>query len=92
MGAHNNFVAVNINVPLHQGHWFGQNVKRSTHQVYVQNLVVTHNAENSLIVVTATFRAKPDNNSLRRVRLQCAHSLAEAKHVVGIGYKLARSR
>jgi hypothetical protein len=91
MGAHNNFVAVNINVPLHQGHRFSQNVKRRSHQVHVQNFVVTYNAENALIVVTTAFRAKPNNDSLCRVGLQRAHSLTEAKHVVGVSDKLAGS-
>ena len=47
-----------------------------------------NNAENSFIVVSSSLWAKIDNDSSWRMGFNCAHSLAEAEHIVLVCIKL----
>jgi hypothetical protein len=65
MGAHNNLMAVNIDVALHEGHWLGEDIEAGTHQINVEHLMVAHNAENAFVVVASALRAEVDHDALR---------------------------
>ena len=64
MRAHNNLVAEDINMALHQRHRLSQDVEASAHQIDKQHFVVAHNAEDTLVVVAGTLGAEVDNDAL----------------------------
>jgi len=61
--AHNDLVSVDVDVSLHKWDWLGQDVEAGTYQVNREDLMVTHNTENSFVVVDSLLRQKVDNNS-----------------------------
>ena len=48
---HDDFMPININVSLHQWHGLGQHIVAGTDEVNVEHIVVSHDAEHSLVVV-----------------------------------------
>lgn len=61
--AHDHLVSVDVHVSLHQRDWLGEDVEAGTYKVYREDLMVTHNTENSFVVVDRLLRQKVDNDS-----------------------------
>ena len=62
MDAHDDFVPVDIDVPLHQRHWLCKHIEASSHEVNVEDLVVSNNTEYSFVVALALLWIKLNNN------------------------------
>ena len=88
MDAHDNLVAVDVHVSLHEGHRLRENIEACAHKVDAQDLVVANNAENALVVVASALREELDDDARLRMRLNGALDLREAEHVSAIVEKL----
>lgn len=58
VNAHNDLVPIDIYMPLHEGHWLGQDIIACSNQVDVEDLMISYNTENSLVVVGSCLRIK----------------------------------
>ena len=81
MDTHYHFVSIDINMPLHKWHWLCQHIIASTNEVHVEHIVISYNAEDSLIVISGRLGIKLYDNSCLRMRLDNALSLGEGKNV-----------
>ena len=90
MHAHNDLVPVHINMFLHERHRLRQYVETRSNQVHVQNHMILHNAEHSLVVVAGALRRKINHNASGGVRLDRADGLIEAEHVGLVCVELER--
>jgi hypothetical protein len=63
MDPHDNLVTIDVNVPLHEGHRLRQHVVARTHQVHAEDLVVSDNAEDALVVALGLLRIELDDYS-----------------------------
>ena len=70
----------------------GQDVEASTHQIDVADLVVPHDAVNSLIVVTADRRSEVDLDSHKGVGLDDSFSHRETENIEAIADELEADR
>ena len=62
MNAHDHLMSVDINMSLHQRHWLLEHIVAGTHEVNIENLVVPHHAEYSLVVCRCLLREELDDN------------------------------
>ena len=62
MESHDDFMSVDVDVPLHQGHRLSEDVKARSDQVNVEHLVVSDDAEHSLVVVCGSLRVELDDD------------------------------
>jgi hypothetical protein len=90
--AHDNFVSVDVDMPLHEGHWLGQDIEAGADQVHVQNGVLSDDAEDPLVEVRALARGEGHDDPSGGVGVHCAFHLAETEHILFIGYKLEGGR
>ena len=81
MDAHDDFVSEDVNVPLSDGHWLGKHIVAGSNEVNVHDLVVSHNAEHSLVVTGSLLREELNDDSSLRVGLDGSLSLREGKNV-----------
>ena len=72
MDTHDDFMSININVSLHEWHRLGQHIVASTDQVNVEHIVVSNNADLSLVVVLCTLWVEFYYYSSLRVRFYVA--------------------
>jgi hypothetical protein len=84
VNAHNDLVAVDIDMSLHEGHRLSEHIEACTHEVDAQDLVVANNAENALIVVARALREELDDDARLRVRLDDAFDPGEAEDIGAI--------
>lgn len=69
MDAHDDLMAVDVDVSLHERHWLREDVEAGTHKVHAEDIVIANNAENALVVVASGLREELDDDSCLRVRL-----------------------
>ena len=70
--AHDNFMSIDINMSLHEWHRLGQHIVASTNKVNVEHVVVSHNAEHSLVVIFCCLWVEFYYYSSLRVRFYVA--------------------
>jgi hypothetical protein len=66
MHAHDDFVSVNVYMSLHERNWLGQDIIASTNQINIEDLVVSHHTEDSLVVIRGCLWCKGDNDTSLR--------------------------
>jgi hypothetical protein len=81
VNAHDDLVSINIDVSLHQRHRLIQHIVTGTQQVNVENLVVSHHAKYSFIVVRRFLGVELNDNSDLGVGVYCAFSFRESEDV-----------
>ena len=75
-------MSISVDVSLHKRNWLRQNVKASADQIYVEDLVIAHDAEHAIVVVSTHLRVETYNNPAEGMRLDNAFSLREAENIV----------
>lgn len=61
--SHYHLVTIDVDVSLHQWHGLVFQIKTGTEQVNIQDLMITYNAEYSLVVVLCLLREEFNDNS-----------------------------
>ena len=81
MDAHDNLMAIDVDVTLHEGHRLGQHVVACTDEVHAEHLVVADDAEDALVVALSLLRIELYDYSALRVRQNRPLRFREGEHV-----------
>ena len=63
MDAHDNLMAIDVDVALHEGHRLGQHVVARANEVNAEDLVVADYAEDALVVALRLLRVELDDDT-----------------------------
>ena len=88
MVAHDNLVAVAVNVTLLQWDGFGENIEASSHKIDIEHRVVPDHAENAFIKVSDLWRIKCNDDPSERKRFHRPFGLREAEQIILVSDKL----
>lgn len=63
MDPHDHLVAIDVNVPLHERHRLRQHIVARANQVHAEDLVVSDDAEDALVVALSLLRIELNDYS-----------------------------
>lgn len=92
MYSHDNLVPVYINMSLHKRNRFSQDIIASTNQVYVEDRVLSDEAEDPLVEVGRGGGGEGDDDPGAGVGRDLALDLGEAEEVLLVGQELEGGR
>ena len=84
-------MSVDINMSLHQRHWFVENIIACSDQINVKDLMVAYDTENPFVVVNGVLWEKFYYDSSLRMWFYCSFSFTKRKNVGFVCVKLERS-
>lgn len=90
--AHDDLVAIDVDVALHQGNWLVEDVIAGADQIDVQDLVVPHDTVDALIVVGGGLGGEGDDDAGLRLGVDLALNLGEGENVLVVSEELEGSR
>lgn len=74
-------MSININMSLHKRHWLGEHIEAGSYEVHIENLMVSYNAEHSLVVVGGGLRIELNDDPCLGMGLDCSFSSGEGENV-----------
>jgi hypothetical protein len=90
MDTHDDLVSIDIDMSLHEWHRLVQDIIAAADQVDVEHLVVSHYAEDTLVVVLGLLWVELDNYTRLGFRWDGSFNLREREDIGPIGEKLKR--
>lgn len=81
MDAHDDLMAIDVDMTLHERHRLGQHIVACTDEVHAKHLVVADNAEDALVVALSLLRIELNDYSALRVRLNRPLRFREGEHI-----------